>query len=145
MGPLIEFMIEKLELPYLENTKAFVLTGAASQTKAASPAQLGFLHIMTRCLYAEMVSARIEGTRPNLKKVYSRGLDMVITRLKAYGSKWRTWCHRNNHTPNKSVIPMRHQDKEILTQQPTGEYSIHPELWAEAHRARQQAPLRNRG
>ena len=59
---------------------------------------------------------------------------MIVSRLRAYGVKWRTWARKNERTTRKSVIPEKHRDKEILEQTEVGDYKIHDELWAEAQR-----------
>ena len=131
--PLLDLM-HRMNLPVMEHQVTFLLTGARSAEKACSPAQLGMLKIMWRCVYAEMVAARIDKTRPNLRWAYRRGVRMIVSRLRAYGVKWRTWARKNERTTRKSVIPEKHRDKEILEQTEVGDYKIHDELWAEAQR-----------
>ena len=65
-------------------------------------------------------------------RAYRRAVIMLVSRLKAYGYKWKKWCIINAHTTKPNTIPLRHQDKEILEQLPTGDYYLHKKLWEEA-------------
>ena len=68
---------------------------------------------------------------------------MTITRVKAYGEKWRMWCIKNKNTGLKCIIPLDKRDRVVIDQDMLGEYTVSGMLIKEFERlctAREQAP-----
>ena len=63
---------------------------------------------------------------------------MLISRLQAYGLKWKTWCNKNRWTGNNWNIPSRHQHKVLLDSDPEGNYTICQKV-LDFHKARYEA------
>ena len=97
--PLFDFF-NKLGIPEPDETKLYACTGALNPQEASGPIQLGMWYLSIRCLYAEMVGSRED------KKIVN-----TISRLKAYGSKWRKWAQCNENTPKPHIIPKEHREK----------------------------------
>ena len=67
----------------------------------------------------------------------------TITRVRAYGEKWRLWCVRNKYTSLKCIIPVDKRNRTVIDQDMLGDYSIAPDLLSEFQKvcaARVQAP-----
>ena len=107
------------------------------------PEQSGLMFIAWRCLYAAIVGSRVDNRPLNLEYAYYRTLQMTITRVRAYGEKWRLWCVRNKYTSLKCIIPVDKRDRTVIDQDMLGDYSIAPDLLSEFQKvcaARVQAP-----
>ena len=53
---------------------------------------------------------------------------MIIGRLRANGAHWREWVETSRYRATPNVIHAKHGNRRLLTQQPDGQYEIHPEL-----------------
>ena len=95
------------------------------------------LFLAWRCLYAEIVQARIEGKPLNFKKAYKRLTGLLLARVQAYGFKWRRWVLRKRNTQAKSTkyIPEKHQTNVLISMDKHAVYTIHPQLKAEYEKA----------
>ena len=62
-----------------------------------------------------------------LEKALTRTVAMIISRLKAYGGRWKEWVRNTDFQKEARIVPMKHQNKRI-TQDPDGPYHIHDEL-----------------
>ena len=113
-----------------ERTSIFRVLGIMSEEKIVDKEGAGLLALAWRCLYAEIVSARIESTEPDLEKALRRTVSMLVGRVKAYGEKWRRWHLRNRHTTKKSVIPLRHRNYKMIEVEEDGTYHVHEGLTA---------------
>ena len=82
--PLLTLMRELgFPLPPQNEEEPFLLLGRLSDTKVVDPSQAGLMFIAWRCLYAAVVSSRVDGTPLLLEKAFSRTLQKTISRLKA--------------------------------------------------------------
>ena len=63
-----------------------------------------------------------------MRGAYKRTLQMIISRLTAYGEKWKKWCTVNANTQKKKIIPLRFRDRVLLQQERTGKYTINDVL-----------------
>ena len=112
--------------------------GRVDDEEVVDDVQAGMMFIAWRCLYAEIVKTREENEKrhqrhqrhqwPNLKKAYKRCLQMIISRVTAYGEKWRKWCKLNRGTSKKSIIPLRCRNRKLIQQDMHGDYKINQEL-----------------
>ena len=53
---------------------------------------------------------------------------VLLSRLKAYGSKWSGWVTDGCFQSEQRVIPRKHRDKKLLIQNQDGDYVIHPAI-----------------
>ena len=120
--------------PY--DVPSFLAVGRRSPYRAVDKNHSGIVFLAWRCLYAELVSGRIDDKKPNITNAYKRCLLMTHTRLVAYGEKWLRWVRKNRGTSLKSYIPKRHQNKIIIKQEGDGKYTINQELYDELKRLR---------
>jgi hypothetical protein len=82
------------------------------------------LYIAWRCLYAEVVHSRVEGTRMDVGRALHRVWQMTITRLRAEGEKWRRWHVINVGSGRKSYFPKKYQDRKVITFDEYANYKI---------------------
>ena len=76
---------------------------------------MGVVFLAWRCLYAEVVDARIHNRKLQLHKTLLRTMRMLISRLLANGHKWHKWYSTTRyHRPTRvKKFPKRYQ-KRIL-------------------------------
>ena len=117
------------------NTTKFLVLGILRQNKVAGKDAAGILFIAWRCLYAEIVAARLENRSLRLDGVYKRTVGLVILRLKAYGKKWYDWVSSKRLTKSaKKIIPEKHRKKPLIAATRDGTYQINKQLLAEYER-----------
>ena len=117
-----------------EDDDAFIAVGAVSATKAIPRPLCGIWYIAHRCYYAETVSAKVDARRVNFESAHKRTIAMTISRLRAYGGRWRRWVAAGQGQYVTRGIAVKHQDKGLLFHTGDGEYTIHQALWDEAER-----------
>ena len=141
-------LMDDLGLPTPVETErdSFVLLGVYQETgkdpTVVRPEQSGLMFIAWRCLYAEVVRSRVDERPLDLTAAYKRTMQVTITRLKAYGEKWKMWSQKNRHTSLKSAIPLDKQERKVITQDILGDYTINPRFLAEFDRVRQEITAR---
>ena len=118
---------------------AFLVLGVYkkdNETRVVRPEQSGLLFIAWRCLYAAVVGSRVEDKPLNLEYAYYRTLQMTITRVTAYGEKWKLWCTKNKCTSLKCTIPLDKQDRVVIVQDMLGDFQVSSTLLEEFNRVR---------
>ena len=113
--------------------EAFWLLGRLDQSHAVDKPVAGILFLAWRCLYAEIVRARVDGATPFFERALNRVWQMTITRLKAEGHRWRSWHLLNINTGNKSHIPRKYQDRIVIRCDHDAEYEINAHIWNAYH------------
>ena len=108
---------------------AFWLLGRMSSGKAVGPEQAGIMFIAWRCLYAEIVHSRVDGTLMNIGRALNRVWQMTITRLRAEGEKWRKWHKINSGSGKKSYFPEKYQDRRVIRFNEDAEYTINSNIF----------------
>ena len=140
--PLIKMMEEMgFETPSPEARREFLCLGVlweAGEQKVVKPEQSGLMFIAWRCLYAAVVGSRVDDVPIDLQRAYKRTLQLTISRLRAYGEKWKLWCNKNRHTGLKSIIPVDKRDRTVIEQDMEGDYQLHPILIQEFTRIQQE-------
>ena len=126
----------KLGFPKPEHLPSYLVVGRLSRREVVDKNHSGILFTAWRCLYAELISARLDNKTPNITNAYIRTLTLTHTRLVAYGERWLKWVRKNRETNHKSYIPTRHQDKKIINQDGDGNYRINALLYREIDRLR---------
>ena len=61
-----------------------------------------------------------------LDQALNRVWQMLITRLRAEGEKWRIWHRINANSGKQSFFPHKFQDRRIIIFNDVAEYTIHP-------------------
>ena len=61
---------------------------------------------------------------------------MTITRVTAYGEKWKLWCIKNKYTSLQCIIPLDKQDRVVITQDMLGDFQVSSTLLEEFNRVR---------
>ena len=81
-----------------------------------------------RSLYAEIVKAHIENTKPNFERAYFHTVRYTISRVQAYGLKWRRWYIRQAHWVNGKIFPEKHREHLLVTMTQEAEFALNPKL-----------------
>jgi len=117
-------------------TRDYILLGRIGPRKYVDREEAGILFIAWRCLYAQVVNARLETTTLKLASAYARTIRLVISRLKANGTKWYRWYSRTRHiqTPKVKLFPLRYRKRKLIKTTSTAEFTINPRLIAEYER-----------
>ena len=68
-----------------------------------------------RCLYAEVVAARVDNRELKPENAYKNTIRMAYTRVKAYGDKWYRWYSKQRYRKDAKVIPRKHRDKKLVS------------------------------
>ena len=105
-----------------------------SDTDHTGPIGAGILALAWRALYAETVSAHIDKHNVDSGRALKRLADLLKERLVAYGEKWQSWCNVHVHTTKQSTIPLKYQERGVISQDIMGHYTINPEIqkWKDA-------------
>ena len=109
--------------------EAFWLLGCMGSGKVVGQAQAGIIFIAWRCLYAEIVHSRVEGTPARMTRAHNRVWQMTITRLRAEGERWKKWHRINVGSGCKSYYPEQLREKKVMTfLNHKAEYKLHPRI-----------------
>ena len=111
----------------------FILLGKINRRAYVDQEEAGVLFLAWRCIYAEVVTARLEDKILNLKRAYARCVRLLVSRLKANGLKWYLWFSRTRGIQPKKVklFPLRYRKRKLITTTAHAEYTINPTLLAE--------------
>jgi len=117
-----------------QDKTVWIATGAYSTrqdgglNKVTSPNYAIYWDIGWRCLYAAIVKSRIEQQTLDLEKALARTIAMTISRLRAYGGRWKEWVRNTDFQTQPKIIGEKHQRKGLINQSPDGPYQIHDAL-----------------
>lgn len=130
---LIEAVGDEIPGTASEHTE-YILLGRVSDTDHTGPTGAGILALAWRALYAETVSAHIDKHNVDSGRALKRLADLLKERLVAYGEKWQSWCNVHVHTTKQSTIPLKYQERGVISQDIMGHYTINPEIqkWKDA-------------
>ena len=84
---------------------AMVITFRVSDTTVVETEQADLIFVAWRCLYAELVHARVEKTRVQLHRALARAISMLISRVTAVGETWLHWVNTHTRTTKTSIVP----------------------------------------
>ena len=108
-------------------------------TRAVAERRLGVVQNLLVLIHeARVVGSRVDDVPIDLQRAYKRTLQLTISRLRAYGEKWKLWCNKNRHTGLKSIIPVDKRDRTVIEQDMEGDYQLHPILIQEFTRIQQE-------
>ena len=136
----IQTDMQDLGMPGPENTRTFLITGLVNE-KAAGQDQAGMLMIAWRCLYAEVVKARLEGGNLNFDNAYRRVIEMTISRLQAHGTKWRRWYMPIRKTSRAQPFPEKHRTRILMKFEADAKYEVSDKLLDIRKKAREDAGI----
>lgn len=131
-------LMNSFEIEDPDDCTSFILLGRVDDTHTANPVQATFLYLAWRCLYATLVGQRADGRKANLTKTLGRFASMLLSRIEAYGLKWRNWSRKNTYSGKPHIVPLKHRNKVLIERGPDGEYTISSKL-TDFHTARQVA------
>ena len=115
----------------------YTILGQIEFTKHVDKEEAGILFLAWRCLYAEIVRARIESTTLNLHKALARTLQLTISRLKANGTYWQKWYNKTKGTTHPKKFPKKYQNRKLLKTNDIAQFKINPILIQKLHTIRQ--------
>ena len=133
-----EFWSELIELakatgmPTPIDETIFIATGALARDKVISRYHSIIWFLGWRCLYAEIVSSRVESRTLSLDNALKRVVSMLIGRLRAYGRKWSDWVRASRLRTVPNTISRKHRNKKLLYQHADGSYELHAAILAKA-------------
>ena len=99
-------------------------------------ATAGIIAIAWRCLYAEITNSKIHDHPLNLERALLRTFQMIISRLRAYGLRWKRWSIKNSNTSQKWIVPESYRDRGLIKQTFDGEFSLNKTLFRIAYSLR---------
>ena len=114
----------------------FLILGQIEYTKHVDTEEAGILFLAWRCLYAEIIKARLENTHLHTRKAYARTLQLLISRLKANGTFWYKWYSRTKGTTHPKQFPKKYQNRKLLKTNNTAQFRINPIILKELHKVR---------
>ena len=120
-------LMRLLKLNY-SRTPVFLLLGLTEDNKIVCKEGAAILAIGWRCLYAEITRARIEGTEIKLNQALRRTFAILISRVKAYGEKWKLWYNKQRRQTHARIIADKYRQLTLITQDEEGSYSIADKL-----------------
>jgi hypothetical protein len=127
-GPLLK-LLKDTGSPDPTDITTFLATTAINTDKVISKYHSVIWYLGWRCLYAATVESRIDKVPLDLEKALKRCVAMLIGRLRAFGKRWKDWVHSGIQHRQTKIIPLKHRNKELMTQDEYGEYTIHPAIW----------------
>ena len=117
-----------------DGVTAYLITLAITDTTVATSEQAALVILGWRCLYAELVAARVEGKSVSMRRALQRWSHILIQRLTAYGEGWKKWCDTRVHTSQPCLVPPNIQEElRMIFIEQDGNYSISP-IVEDAHR-----------
>ena len=139
--PLLSYM-DDLNLstpPMGESTDMFLILGClrdGEKWNAVGQATAGLLALAWRCLYAEITNSKIQDCPLNLERALRRTFQMTISRLRAYGLRWKRWSIKNSHTSLRWTIPEPYRDRGLIKQTFDGDFTLNKTLFRIAYSLR---------
>ena len=75
-------------------------------------------------IYAEITRARIEDTALDLNKALRRTFALLISRVKAYGEKWKLWYNKQRMQAHARIIAAKYRQLALIDQDEEGKYTV---------------------
>ena len=115
-----------------ESTDMFLILGCirdGDKWNTVDQATAGVITIAWRCLYAEITNSKIQERPLNLERALLRTFQMIISRLRAYGLRWKRWSIKNSNISQKWIIPESYRDRGLIKQTFDGDFSLNKTLF----------------
>jgi hypothetical protein len=113
-----------------EEIEAMLVTYRLARDRVVNKEQASIIDIAWRCLYAEIVRARVDNALVCLQSAKVRGIKMLQSRAEAYGRRWELWVIKQLGRKKIKTIPRKHQRYTIVKQRAYGSYTVNPVLKA---------------
>ena len=122
-----------------DNRPAYWL-GYAGNGKAVGREQAAIIALAWRSLYAQVVKARLDNKVLRLDVAYYNFTRFMISRVKAYGTKWRRWFlnQRLWQQTRMKMFPLRHRNNALIKLTAEAEYTIADGMYRLMDEARHQ-------
>ena len=98
----------------MDKTREFISFGLLRDDKFTCPEGAGMLAIAWRCLYAEIVGARVEQRNTNMDNALKRAASMLHSRVLAYGEKWLKWRQATRNTSRAKPLAEKHTKYKLI-------------------------------
>ena len=136
--PLMSYMDDlNLKTPPMgTSTDMFLILGCVrdgDKWVTIDSASAGLLAIAWRCLYAELTSSKIHGHPINLERALLRTFQLTISRLRAYGLRWKRCSAKNLNTSLKWIVPEPYRDRGLIKQTFDGALALNTKLFSITH------------
>jgi hypothetical protein len=105
------------------------LTGQKPDGTTAGREETSIISWAWRTLYAAIIGARSEGKNADLKHAFYRVTLFTISRVKAYGAKWRRWFIAQKNRDKPQEIAEAHKEKKLITTEDDGKYEINKTIY----------------
>jgi hypothetical protein len=122
-----------LSMDASDNKRKWIL-GMLPSGKTVGREEAAIIFWAWRCLYAEVVAARIDNRDLKPGNAYKNTIRMAYTRVKAYGDKWYRWYSKQRYRKDAKVIPLKHRDKKLVSSDRDATYVIRKALKDEFRR-----------
>ena len=108
----------------------FLLLGVLDADKVCCKECAAILALGWRCLYAEIVRCRIDELwdELDLKRALRRAVAMVISRVTAYGERWRRHYLRTRNTTRAKKVAKKHQQHKLIKVSEDAKYELDESL-----------------
>ena len=116
------------ETPGPGQRTSYLTVGRVDDRTCVGQTAAGVLFLAWRALYAATVNSRVRNRPLNLNWALKYLGSMVVKRLTAYGEKWMTWSNTRTNTSLLSIIPQKFRERQVISQGPWGDYTIHEEI-----------------
>ena len=107
-----------------------LITYRLARDRVVNREQASIIDMAWRCLYAEIVRARVDGAHVRLQSARMRCIKMLQSRAEAYGRKWELWVIKQLGRKSIKPIPKKHQQYTIVRYRTYGSYTVNPVLKA---------------
>lgn len=123
--PIVSLMVD-LGMPICEEQflDAFLALGYIDEDTAMCEEQAGIMFIAWRCLYAEIVGARMDERRPRWNDTARRAVAMLISRLTAEGEHWVQWYRSIENTSRMQLFPEEKRDRKLIRTERDASYEL---------------------
>ena len=103
-------------MPQPQNTSAFIALGILKDDEVIEKNVAGVMFLAWRCIYAAIVTSRIEQKPLDTEKAYKRLISMLISRYTAEAEFWKSWVQQAHFSYDPRMIPLKHRDKTVYSQ-----------------------------
>ena len=117
-------LLENLGMPQPQNTSAFIALGVINDKDVIEKNIAGVMFLAWRCIYAAIVTSRIEQKPLETEKAYKRLISMLISRYTAEAEFWKSWVQQAHFSYTPRIIPQQHREKVVYSQDMEGYYEI---------------------
>jgi hypothetical protein len=123
----VEGLMGKLRMN-TENSDRKWLLGVLQNGNTVDREEAALIFWAWRCLYAEVVAARVEDRELRPENAYKNTVRLAYTRVKAYGAKWYRWYSQQRYKIGAKHIPRKYREKKMVSSEADATYVIRKAL-----------------